>query len=117
MNRPPNVRVSESPDCKRLGMDPDFAPRAGPVLHSTDGTSWPGDAINASTLHLGERGSYASIEIKRGPNGVYFLMTAQGAREFAVALLASADEAEEVLKAEAARNLDPILGNRGGARG
>jgi hypothetical protein len=117
MNGPPNVSVTDGPDCKRLGIDPDFAPKAGPVLRSIEGTSWPGDAINASTLHMGERGSYACIEIKRETDGVYFLMTAQGAREFATALLASADEAEESLKAEMARNLDPILSNRGGARG
>jgi hypothetical protein len=115
-SRPPNTHQTFAANYREYRQDLDMAPRQGPVMRTAEVTSLPGHSINAATVHMRHSGgTFVSVEIQAGVIGMFFLLTGEGAREYAKALNACADEADAALAAEAARQLAEIINRQGGS--
>ena len=112
-----NTTTSFAADCLISTNDPDIAPDETTTMVDPDGAkSFAGNRLSTSLVTRHRDGAaFVCVDVRRGSVGLHFLLTAQGAREQAKALLLAADDAEKALAATAQQALARITGKGGAA--
>jgi len=117
MKNQTNCSVSYAEDFRQSRADPDIVPQDTSPLISSGGCTVPGHAIEASVVHRhSDSAAFPCVGIRlECGRGLHFMFTPIGARDFAAALLACADEAEAELANAAQTAMASIMG-KGGAK-